>query len=175
MSMAIGSWKGEGRLASVLAGIAVTAMFCGVVVKASEKIWWPYVYPDQIVIEPNVGQILAEREKALKDDERFQVTNFINVTADNLQVVTGATFTSMTAEAPVKSYCYASLPLSGGQKTVNLASRQGSRPIDYLELTVEQAALVDRTPDELTLLARRACRWLETKANSKGGKKETPK
>lgn len=156
-------------LAGTVAHIATLTMAAAVVGHATKDIWWPYCKPDQVIIGPaSVAKRLQTAEARLADGDRYEVTTFVTVPGgllDGLEVTTGTKFSSMSASAPERSYCYASLPGQRSQAVVDLADRLGWGSVRYVTIDDERARFVRRTADQLHQLAKTACRWMPEKAS----------
>lgn len=134
---------------------------------ATRDLFWPYCHPDQLLIDgTSVAGRLTSAEAAIQANERYEVTTFITVETgeeDGLQVTTGTKWTSMSARAPARAYCYASLPGLGRQAVVDLADRLGWGRVTPASISDEQAAFVNRSAADLAKLAESHCRWMEEK------------
>lgn len=137
------------------------------VAHATRDVWWPHCQPDQLLIDgTSVAGRMQSTEASLKGDERYEVTTFVTVETgeeDGLQVTTGTKWTSMSARAPARAYCYASLPGLGRQAVVDLAERLGWGGVTPASISDEQAAFVNRSAADLAKLAESHCRWMEEK------------
>lgn len=151
----------------VLVPVLAATLLTGSVAHATRNVWWPYCEPDVHVIDgTSVAGRMQSTEAALKADERYEVTTFVNVDTgdhDGLVVTTGTKWTSMSARAPVRAYCYASLPGLGRQAVVDLADRLGWGSVTAASISDEQAAFVNRSAADLAKLAESHCRWMEEK------------
>lgn len=157
-----------GVISQTLSGLTVLAMAAGLAADASRTIWWPYCEPDQHFIETSVAARMQSAEATLKANERLEVTTFVIVRAsdaDGLEVVTGTKWTSMSATAPVRTYCYVALPGQGKQAVVDLADRLGWGSVTYATINEEQASFVNRPLAEVQALAKTHCRWMEERSS----------
>ncbi len=151
-----------------MARVFAVSLAAGGVAHATRNVWFPFFCkPDQLVIYgTSVADRMQSTEAALKADERYEVTTFVNVETgghDGLVVTTGTKWTSMSARAPVRAYCYASLPGLGRQAVVDLADRLGWGGVTPASISDEQAAFVNRSAADLAKLAESHCRWMEEK------------
>lgn len=150
-----------------MARVFAMSLAAGGAAHATHDVWWPYCQPDQLLIDgTSVAGRLQFAEAAIQANERYEVTTFITVETgdhDGLVVTTGTKWTSMSARAPVRAYCYASLPGLGRQAVVDLADRLGWGSVTAATITDEQAAFVNRSAADLAKLAESHCRWMEEK------------